>query len=253
MRGAYGSDSSSLHSSPHGYLDEKRQDPNYPIPVLEPAAIQQANLRRSIASWFRRSDSNHPLKLNPSSRWSRSSARSSSGGLDGRTTTKGDASYSVSIYSASAGNSPPPMPELDLQRTYVAAAAVELPAPLPPVYASHDDTEPPASFVSPLSASRWSRSTSGGHERMSSVSSRTDATQTTISGGRVSVPAVPPMTGLSPPGFHRAGSSRDHGTISETDTAELTSLRQELLELYTQGARPASAVGVKTHGEESNQ
>lgn len=265
MRGAYGSDTSSLHSVPHGYLDEKRQDPSYPLPVLDAAPVQQASLRKSLASWFRRSKSNHPLKLNPNSRWSRSTAQSSSTrGLSRTTTTQSDTSYSVSIYSASAGQAPsPPMPELDFQQhTYAAAAAgpVELPAPVP-AYLSRDADEP-SPFISPITTSRWSRSTisgggggggglGGGHERMSSVSSRTDATQTTISGGRESVPAVPQGTGLSPPGFHRAGGGwKEHETVAEMEVAEkeaaeLTSLREELLELYTQGARPASAVGVK--------
>lgn len=264
MRAAYGSDSSSLHSVPHGYLDEKRQDPHYPLPLLDPAPIQQASLRKSIASWFRRSNSNHPLKLNPNSRWSRSTTRTTStGGLSRPTTAISSDPYSASIYSmyGGGGSEAPPMPDLDLQRTYTAAAIatgpgggpVELAAPVP-AYISHSAVEEaPAPFVGPVAGgtgSRWSRSTSGGHERMSSVSTWTDATQTTISGGRESVPVVPPQGtgGLSPPGFHRPGNSKDlgggRGTV-ERETAELTNLREELLELYTQGARPDSAVGGK--------
>lgn len=249
MRGAYGSDSSSLHSVPHGYLDEKRQDPNYALPLLDPAPIQQASLRKSIASWFRRSNSNHPLRLNPNSRWSRSTTRTmSTAGFSRPTTATSSDPYSASIYSFYASNAPP-MPDLDLQRTYTnagGAGPVELAAPVP-AYVNHTAVEAPAPFVSPLTgtASRWSRSTSG-HERMSSVSTWTDATQTTISGGRESVPAIPQGTGLSPPGFHRSGNSKDLGmSTGERETAELTNLREELLELYTQGARPDSAVGGK--------
>lgn len=248
IRGAYGSDNSSLHSVPHGYLDEKRQDPNYPLPLLDPSPIQQASLRKSIASWFRRSNSNHPLRLNPNSRWSRSTTRTmSTSGLSRPTTATSSDPYSASIYSFYAGGAPP-MPDLDLQRTYTAAATgapVELAAPVP-AYVNHSNAEAPAPFVSPVAGgSRWSRSTSG-HERMSSVSTWTDATQTTISGGLESVPAMPQGTGLSPPGFHRPGNSKDLeiGTV-EREAAELTNLREELLELYTQGARPDSAVGGK--------
>lgn len=259
MRGAYGSDTSSLRSVPHGYMDEKRQDANYALPMLDPIPIKQASLRKSIASWFRRSNSNHPLKLNPNSRWSRSTTKSSATGLSRPTTAHSEDPYSASIYSAYTGGTLPPMPTLDPQRTYTTVSAitpepVELAAPVP-AYMQRTpilDESPAAaaSFVSPLTenntVSRWSRSTSGGHERMSSVSTWTDATQTTISGGRESVPVVPPGTGLSPPGFHRAGGSKDLGLApgtKERETAELTALREELLELYTQGARPASAVG----------
>lgn len=250
MRAAYGSDSSSLHSVPQGYLDEKRQDPSYPLPVLDPVPIQQASLRKSIASWFRRSTSNHPLRLNPNSRWSKSTIQTFSASEYSRpTTAQSNYPYPPSIYSIYAGDTPP-MPDLDLQRTYTATAAagpVELAAPVP-TYASRTATGAPQSYVSPVTAtaSRWSRSTSG-HERMSSVSTRTDATQTTISGGRESVPAMPQGTGLSPPGFHRPrGSSKDLEAITtERETAELTKLREELLELCTQGARPDSAVGGK--------
>lgn len=263
MRGAYGSDSSSLRSVPHGYMDEKRQDPNYALPLLDPAPIKQASLRKSIASWFRRSNSNHPLRLNPNSRWSRSTTKSSATGLSRPTTAHSEDPYSASIYSAYIdGTMAPPMPTLDPQRTYTTVSSitpepVELAAPVP-VYMQRGVVDQPANFVSPLTenntASRWSRSTSGGHERMSSVSTWTDATQTTISGGRESVPAVPQGTGLSPPGFHRPGGSKDLGLTTgtkERETAELTALRDELLELYTQGARPASAVGgtKKTVGE----
>lgn len=250
MRGAYGSDSSSLHSVPHGYMDEKRQDPNYPLPVLDPAPFQQASLRKSIASWFRRSNSNHPLRLNPNSRWSRSTTKSSfsTGGLSRATTAQIDDPYSASIYSMYNGSTAgaPPMPDLDLQRSYTAVAAVELPAPLPAHMSPTADSAAPY-VSSDNTVSRWSRSTYG-HERMSSVSTRTDATQTTISGGRDSVPAVPQGTGLSPPGFHRPGGSKDLDTgtaMADKDAAELTTLREELLELYTQGARPESAVGPK--------
>lgn len=255
MRGAYGSDSSSLRSVPHGYMDEKRQDGSYALPMLDPTPIKQASLRKSIASWFRRSNSNHPLRLNPNSRWSRSTTKSSATGLSMSTTAHSEDPYSASIYSAYTSNAPP-MPTLDSQRTYPVAAIspepVELAAPVPAyIQRAAVANDPPAaasSFVSPLTdtntGSRWSRSTSGGHERMSSASTWTDATQTTISGGRESVPAVPQGTGLSPPGFHRPGGSKDLGlTATARETAELTALRDELLELYTQGARPASAVG----------
>lgn len=270
MRAAYGGDRESLNANnvPEGFFNnEKRTDASF-----EPAAIPNATIRRSMASWFRRSSSAHPLKLNPNIRWSRSTTRSA-------TTVSADseAQYPASIYSASIGGGGsneedvPPMPALDTRR-YTAATTItttpsisatpDLPtnpmeAPVfTPLY-SRTLTETPAPYNSHWSQASSARSTrmfsfstrKGGatvstrssaatgmstHERMSSL---TNATESTFGGTRESVPQV--ATALSPPAFHRATSSVGR----DEDAAELTHLREELLELYKAGAqRPVSVV-----------
>ncbi|CAN8103213.1 unnamed protein product [Discula destructiva] len=233
MRAAYGSDNASLHSATLGHPGEKRND-RLPLPILDPTPITQATIRHSLASWFRRSRSAHPLGLNPNSRWSRSTTRSTA------TSADTESRYTPSIYSTYGTTTDdelvPPMPNLDLQRSYkasstqIATPAVDLPVPKPIFARALTDSESPMP-----DKSHWSHSTGSGvdHARMSSVSSRTDATQTTISGGRESIPAMPGTTVLSPPVFHRA-------TLSAERSASA-----ELQELYEQGARPSSAVGAQ--------
>lgn len=47
--------------------DEKRAEALRPISLLPPEPVTQPDIRGSIASWFRRSGSHHPLLLNPMS------------------------------------------------------------------------------------------------------------------------------------------------------------------------------------------
>lgn len=71
---------------PRGF-DEKLHDPACPLPVLSPSQVDQPSIRRSIASWLRRTSRHHPLRLNPmggggavSSRTSVASSVASRGG-----------------------------------------------------------------------------------------------------------------------------------------------------------------------------
>lgn len=240
MRSAYGSDSASLHSV-QGYLDEKKHNPNYPLPVLEPAPAQQASIRKSLASWFQRSGGKHPLKLNPMSRWSRSTTRQAGGG-DGTV---------------------PPMPDLSLQRAYTGGTIMtdtttgtpSNPAELASVYTPGDDIQVP--YTSHWSASslgsRADASASvGAHARASSTSSWTSGTRTTMQGEQERDSMA---TGLSPPTYYLGGSSAG-STVSElsagTETflsikepshgkERLTNLHEELLGLYAQGESAAAA------------
>lgn len=244
MRAAYGA---SMYSSSQESIDEKLQHRQDAINQLAPPSPRSATMRSSLASWFRRTSSAaHPLQQNPNSnsRWSRSTTRTA-------TTTTTDSSerrsgYPPSIYSAYSGEeAPPPMPSFDLLQQYRdGTAGVAAPVPV--------HTRPPSSSTmmgkTPLLYnSHWSQSSASdygrgstalggpghGHGRMSSVSSRT---QTTMSGGRESVSTATTSSGLAPPGGYQ------RPTPSFVAQQELTQMRDELLEMYTQGARPPSSV-----------
>lgn len=246
MRSAYGSDNASLHSV-QGYLDEKKHDPNYPLPVLEPAPVQQASIRKSLASWFRGPGGSHPLKLNPMSRWSRSTTRSAGGG-DGTI---------------------PPMPDLSLQRAYTGGTSMtdtttgtpSNPAELASVYTPGDDMRAPYTShwsASSLGSGADASAGAGAHARASSTSSWTSGTRTTMQGEQERDSTA---TGLSPPTYYLGGSSAG-STVSELSAGpetllssgggdsskepsqgreRLTNLHEELLGLYAQGESAAAA------------
>lgn len=234
-RSAYGGDTVSVQ----GYLDEKKHDPNYPLPILEPAPVTQASIRKSVASWFRRSPGNHPLNLNSMSRWSRptTATRSAAGAAD-------NSQYAAPVYLVPGNGATviPPMPDLAMQRAYTAGNAVpgakagarmststtgtpSNPAELASVYTLDDDDNisiPAATATQP--ASHWSASTIGSSgaaaapgERIGSVGSWSSGTRTTMSPDE----REPGATGLSPPSYHLGGSNAG-GTTTTTTTMTLS-------------------------------
>lgn len=138
MSDAYGSESATINSSVQAYHNEKRHDPNYPLPILEPAPVQQASIRKSIASWFRQASRHHPLRLNPMRRGSRSTTATggTSAAALSRTNTGSQSQYSTEQYPVPVtvhelpADSIPPMPGLGKQAAYAAAAAAAAAAPI---------------------------------------------------------------------------------------------------------------------------
>lgn len=219
-----GGDNASVHSV-QGYLDEKNQhEPHYPPPVLlEPAPVQleARSIRKSLASWFRASPGggSHPLKFHPMSRWSRSTTRSAAGG-DGTV---------------------PPMPDLDLQRSYagrttsMTTGTPSNPAELASVYTPGDDESlhrVAAPYTSHWSASSLGSSgidagagaSAGDHARASMVSSWTSGTRSTMQGEQERDSRA---TGLSPPAFYLGGgssSSSAGSTVSELSAGPVETL-----------------------------
>lgn len=226
IRAAYGAEGDSV---PKGFLDEKKHDPNYPLPLLEPEPILQASIRQSIVNWFKRSSGHHPLKLNPMSRWSRSTRASTvnsqvgGSGFPSRTPSM----YSSSAYSvtaedmASVNGSIPPVPPLNIQRQYTGATntnntPTELSSP-EPVF-TRDDAQ---AYYKTMWASE--------SERMSTASSWTDATRSTM---RAS--AGPATAGLSPPTYYSNRSTLMTGL--NTPAGSGTAAREELYNLYAEAA-----------------
>lgn len=243
MRAAYGTDGASVYSA-QGYLDEKR-DPNYPIP--EPAPVKQASIRKSIASWFRRSPGNHPLKLNPMSRWSRSTTATGSAAGAG-------SQYSASVYSvAEVGGGVPPMPDLALQRAYTTAGASmgtgtpSNPAELASVFVPADEHGP----AQP--ASHWSASSIGsGAAGPGPVEMMSEADGTWSSERRTTAGPGPPshLFSSNAGGLLPGEAGTVTGTVTGTGAGaagpsqrveRLTNLHEELLNLYAHGESAAAA------------
>lgn len=245
MRAAYGSDTNSMQNVPQGYFEEKWLDPNHPLPMPNATPIQNATIRRSIASWFRRTGSGaHPLKLNPNNthRWSRSTTR---------TASDAESQYPASIYSAyansPAGDAPPPMPALPVwpQSMEPVELPVELPAFVPVTYDRNlaETPQPYDSQPQPYNSqpqpynsqpqpynSHWSQSTAPHDRNMSMASAWADATAMRFAGGRGPIPAMPDVPDLSPEFPRRTPSAE----------TELTHLRHELLALYKQSTDNAA-------------
>lgn len=260
---------------PQGFLDEKRRDPNHLLPLLDPAPVEQASIRKSVASWFKRSSRHHPLKLNPAS--GSGSLRSSIGSTltGGRRSRPGSQATqrTVSYYSNSGDSAVaessgarrmqdvPPLPDLGLQKAYTNNIA---PAAQSPTQSTSESTAESTaeSVTAPLPVftrddaqayykSMWAGSSvSGSTERMSAMSSWTDVTRTTMAGGRSSAMNTP---GLSPPpSFHsnsNRGSAMPQTPITPaytSTTAEGTRTREDLYQLYaqTRGSVAGSAVGL---------
>lgn len=122
--GSQSEESASINpSSVQGYFhyDEKKHDPRFPLPLLAPAPVHQASIRKSIASWFRRASGHHPLKLNPMSRWSQSTT--ATGGRR-RESQYSISQYAVSVHELPADNNvPPPMPDLSIMHKAAYTAA----------------------------------------------------------------------------------------------------------------------------------
>lgn len=188
IQAAYGGDRET--TIPKGFLDEKKHDPNYPLPLLEPEPILQASIRQSLVSWFKRSSRHHPLKLSPMSRWSRST-RASTFHSEAAGNNRVPSQYSASVYSDR--DSIPPIPPLNIKRANnnnnnnnpPPAGPSELPATPEPVF-TRDDAQ---AYYKTMYHSE--------SERMSTASSWTDATRSTM---RVS--AAPVTAGLSPPTYY---------------------------------------------------
>lgn len=273
IQAAYQMEGGHNDAVPQGFLDEKRRDPHHLLPLLDPAPIEQASIRKSVVSWFKRSSRHHPLKLNPSS--GNGSLRSSIGSTltGGRRSRPGSQATqrTVSYYSNSGDSAVaessgarrmqdvPPLPDLDLQKAYtnnVAAAAQS-----PTASTSESTTE---SVTAPLPVftrddaqayykSMWAGSSvSGSTERMSAMSSWTDVTRTTMAGGRSSAMNTP---GLSPPPSFHSNSNRTSaypqtpitpGYTSTAGPGEGTRGREDLYALYaqTRGSVAGSAVGL---------
>jgi hypothetical protein len=267
-------------SIPQGFLDEKRQDPQHLLPLLDAAPVEQASIRRSIVSWFKRSSRHHPLKLNPAG--GGGSLRSSIGSAltgarrsrPGSQVTQSTASYySNSGDSAMAESSgakrmqddAPPLPDLELQKAYTNNNMVPaLQSPGSPTLSTSESTA--ESVTAPLPVftrddaqayyrSMWAVSMSGSTEsteRMSAMSSWTDATRTTMAGGRSSAMNTP---GLTPPPSFRINSNNRGSAMPPTPVTPAftyttgegtTRTRADLYSLYaqTRGSVAGSAVGL---------
>lgn len=258
-------------SVPRGFLDEKRRDPNHLLPLLDPEPIEQASIRKSVVSWFKRSSKHHPLKLNPASgsRSLRSSVGSTLTG--GRRSRPGSqmTQRTVSYYSNSGDSvvaessgarrmqDVPPLPDLGLQKAYTNNTT---PAPQSPTESTSESVTAPLPVFTRDDAqayykSMWAGSSvSGSTERMSAMSSWTDVTRTTMAGGRSSAMNTP---GLSPPPSFHSDSNRASaypqtpitpGYTSTTgpSSVEGTRTREDLYALYaqTRGSVAGSAVGL---------
>ncbi|KAK2613352.1 hypothetical protein N8I77_000270 [Diaporthe amygdali] len=271
IQAAYQMNGGSNDAVPQGFLDEKRRDPNHLLPLLDPEPIEQASIRKSVVSWFKRSSRHHPLKLNPSS--GNASLRSSTGSTltGGRRSRPGSqATLRTASYHSSSGDSAlaessgargmqdvPPLPDLGLQKAYTNNTAP--PAPSPTESSSESVTAPLPVFTrddaQAYYKSMWAGSSvSGETERMSAMSSWTDVTRTTMAGGRSSAMNTP---GLSPPPSFHINSNRGSaypetpitpGFTSTTGSgsAEGTRTKEDLYALYapTRGSVAGSAVGL---------
>lgn len=247
MRAAYGTDNASIRSG-QGYVEQKNAAYNN-------EAVQNATIRRSLASWFKRSSGHHPLQLNAMSRWSRSTAAT------------GTNQYAASQYSGVGGSAAnaPPMPDLSLQRAYTAGTTTttstanisELPTE-PPSALTREKSEPQE-----LNATDWFASSAGEGavagvgapaaptlERMS-ASSWSSGARTTMQGGGERLSQT--TAGLSPPSYYfgsnRTSSAGVLGSETEIlkggDGRHLTAMHQEVLGLYAsvaaeEAAQPAS-------------
>lgn len=259
IQAAYQMEGGQNDAVPRGFLDEKRRDPNHILPLLDPEPIEQASIRKSVASWFKRSSRHHPLKLNPSSGSGSGSLRSSIGSTltGGRRSRPGSQATqrTVSYYSNSGDSAfaessgarrmqdVPPLPDLGLQKAYTNNAA---PAAQSPIESTAESTA--ESVTAPLPAftrddaqayykSMWAGSSvSGSTERMSAMSSWTDVTRTTMAGGRSSAMNTP---GLSPPPSFHSGSNRASAYPQTPITPG-----------YTSTTGPGSAEGATRTGED---
>lgn len=274
IQAAYHMEDGHSEAVPRGFLDEKRRDPHHLLPLLDPEPIEQASIRKSVVSWFKRSSRHHPLKLNPASgsRSLRSSVGSTlTGGRRSRpgsqVTQRTVSYYSNSGDSAVAESSGarrmqdvPPLPELDLQKAYTnnAAPAVQSPTRSTAESTAESVTAPLPVFTrddaQAYYKSMWAGSVSGStdNERMSAMSSWTDVTRTTMAGGRSSAMNTP---GLSPPPSFHSNSNRGSaypqtpitpGYTSTTGPGEGMRTKEDLYSLYaqTRGSVAGSAVGL---------
>ncbi|KAI7782586.1 hypothetical protein LA080_013074 [Diaporthe eres] len=282
IQAAYQMEGGQSDAVPRGFLDEKRRDPHHLLPLLDPEPIEQASIRKSVVSWFKRSSRHHPLKLNPASgsRSLRSSVGSTLTG--GRRSRPGSQATqrTVSYYSNSGESTVaessgarrmqdvPPLPDLDLQKAYTNNAAPAAQSPTAQSPTAQSPTESTSeSVTAPLPVftrddaqayykSMWAGSSvSGSTERMSAMSSWTDVTRTTMAGGRSSAMNTP---GLSPPPSFYSGSNRASAypqtpitpgytsTTGPSPSGEGPRTREDLYALYaqTRGSVAGSAVGL---------
>ncbi|POS71260.1 hypothetical protein DHEL01_v210350 [Diaporthe helianthi] len=259
IQAAYQMEDGRNDAVPQGFLDEKRRDPHHLLPLLDPAPVDQATIRKSVVSWFKRSSRHHPLKLNPAS--GSGSLRSSIGSTltggrrsrpESQATQRTVSYYSHSGESAVAETSGarkmqdvPPLPDLGLQKAYTNNTAPV--AQSPTQSAAESAAE---SVVAPLPVftrddaqayykSMWPGSpVSGSSERMSAMSSWTDVTRTTMAGGRSSAINTP---GLSPPPSFHSSSNRTSAMPQTPITPAYTGTmsdnartREDLYALYEQ-------------------
>lgn len=205
-----------------GWLEEKRYDPSYPLPILDPEPVQQASIRRSIVSWFRRSSKHHPLRLNPFHRKSSGGSatsiitdapmsRSGSIATTLRTNRDGDTQSRERVVEEGSGSGKigfleeiAPMTDLGLYgsntNTTEPTPASSEPAtiiPPPPAFTRED--------ARAYYKSMWAESSAAGSsERMSAMSSWTESTARTSTQGGVGRESME-QAGLSPPpGFAHA-------------------------------------------------
>ncbi|KAG6354024.1 hypothetical protein INS49_004995 [Diaporthe citri] len=274
IQAAYQMEGGHSDAVPRGFLDEKRRDPHHLLPLLDPQPIEQASIRKSVVSWFKRSSRHHPLKLNPAS--GSLSLRSSTGSTStgGRRSRPGSqaTSRTVSYYSNSGESvvaessgarrmqDVPPLPDLDLQKAYTNNAATAPTAQSPTESTSESVTAPLPVFTrddaQAYYKSMWAGSSvSGSTERMSAMSSWTDVTRTTMAGGRSSAMNTP---GLSPPPSFHSSLNRTSAypqtpitpgytsTTGPSPSGEGTRTREDLYALYapTRGSVAGSAVGL---------
>ncbi|KUI69038.1 hypothetical protein VM1G_04673 [Cytospora mali] len=199
---------------PQGWLDEKRHDPSYPLPLLCPEPVQQAGIRSSMVSWFKRSSKHHPLRLNPMHR--KGSQASATSTFTSRNIKSRPGSMAKSLrantgYYPLAGEGTvaegsrrknggmleeiPPMSDLGLQgmftnNTTTAPSGETVTVPLP-AFTRED--------ASAYYRRIWPEPSSGGtSERMSAMSSWTESTMRASTQGGTSRESME-QAGLSPP------------------------------------------------------
>lgn len=233
-------DGGEIDTVPRGWLDEKRHDPGYPLPLLDPEPVQQASIRRSVVSWFQRSSKHHPLRLNPLQRKSSLASATSSlteENLMSRTgsmatTSRADIGYHTgsreSVVAEGSGSDSrdildelPPMSDLGLQGMYTndppTTPALAGSAAVPIV------TAPPAAFTREDARayyrSMWAESSAGNTERMSAMSSWTDSTMRTSTHGGAGRESIE-QAGLSPPPGH--ANPYDFQITSQTPVSSVT-------------------------------
>lgn len=274
IQAAYQMDGGHNDAVPRGFLDEKRRDPHHLLPLLDPEPIEQASIRKSVVSWFKRSSKHHPLKLNPAS-GSRSLRCSTGSTLTGGTRSRpgSQATQRTVSYYSNSGDSVvaessgarrmqdvPPLPDLDLQKAYTNNTPAAAPAAPSPTESTSESVTAPLPVFTRDDAqayykSMWAGSSvSGETERMSAMSSWTDVTRTTMAGGRSSAMNTP---GLSPPPSFYSNSNRasaypqtpitpGYSSTTGPSSGEGTRTREQLYALYapTRGSVAGSAVGL---------
>ncbi|KUI55045.1 hypothetical protein VP1G_02305 [Cytospora mali] len=249
---------------PQGWMDEKRHDPSYPLPLLCPEPVQQAGIRSSMVSWFKRSSKHHPLRLNPMHR--KGSQASATSTFTSRNTKSRPGSLAKSLRAntgyyplagevivaegSRSGNGDileeiPSMSDMGLQGMFTNTTT----APIPDSSAGETVTVPLPAFTREDASAYyrriWPESSSGGtSERMSAMSSWTESTMrasTQGGSGRESME----QAGLSPPPGYGNSSPRLN-RVTQTTGRPLTASTAGSIGAQTREKEGLSAVYEQT-------